>query len=88
MLADGKKEHLATLRLCQDCTAICMATARVAGKDGPMSDLMYTACAQACKRCGDACEKGTDPMMKKCAEECRRCEKVCRDLGKPTTGKD
>jgi len=89
MVADGKKEHLTTMRLCQDCATICMATARVVGKDGPMSDLMYTACADACKRCGDACEKNAgDPMMKQCALECRRCEKVCRDLGKPATAKD
>lgn len=89
MLADGRKEHLATLRLCQDCSTICVATARVVGKDGPMSDLLYTACAEACKRCGDACAKhGGDDMIKKCADECRRCEKVCRDLGKPALGKE
>jgi hypothetical protein len=89
MMADsGQKEHLAALRLCQDCSAICTATARVVGKDGPMADLMYTACAEACKRCGDVCEKSTDSMMKQCAIECRRCEKICRDLGKPATGKN
>ncbi|MCE9565278.1 MAG: four-helix bundle copper-binding protein [Planctomycetes bacterium] len=88
MLADGKKEHLATMRMCQDCAAICMATARVAGKDGPMADLMYTACVEACKRCGDACDKVPDAMMKQCAAECRRCEKVCREMSKPATPKE
>ena len=84
MVADGKKEHLATLKSCQDCAEVCSATARVAGRDGPMTDLMAAACAEVCKRCGDACEKhAADPMMKQCADECRRCEKVCRGMGKP-----
>jgi hypothetical protein len=83
LLADGKKEHLVTLRLCQDCAAICSATSRVAAKDGPMSDLICSSCADACKRCGDACEKqGGDPIMKKCADECRACEKACRVMAK------
>lgn len=84
MVADGKKEHLATLKTCQDCAEVCSATARVAGRDGPMTDLMAAACADVCKRCGDACEKhASDPMMKKCLEECRKCEKVCRSMAKP-----
>ncbi|WP_439631013.1 four-helix bundle copper-binding protein [Gemmata sp.] len=84
LVADGKKEHLATLRTCQDCADACSATARVAARDGPMTDLMAAACADVCKRCGDACEKhATDSMMKQCADECRRCEKVCRGMGKP-----
>jgi hypothetical protein len=88
MLSEGKKEHFQTLRLCQDCAEICSATARVAAKDGPLSDLMYLACADACKRCGDACEKfASDPMMNKCVQECRRCEKMCRDMGKPNAEK-
>jgi hypothetical protein len=81
LLAGGKKEHLDTLRLCQDCAAICSAASCVLAKDGPMSDLICTACADACKRCGDACEKhAADPIMKRCAEECRKCEKACRDM--------
>jgi hypothetical protein len=83
LVADGKKEHLETLRLCQDCAAICDAASRVTAKDGPMSDLICVSCADACKKCGDACEKHPgDPMMKRCAEECRKCEKVCREMHK------
>lgn len=83
LLAEGKQEHHDTMRLCQDCSTVCSATARVIAKDGPMSDLMCTACADACKRCGDACQKfAADPMMKQCAEECRRCEKACREMSK------
>lgn len=81
LLADGKKEHLKTLQTCQDCATICSAASCVVAKGGPFSDLICTACADACKRCGDACDQHKDdPMMKKCAEECRKCEKACRDM--------
>jgi len=81
LISEGKKEHLHTLKTCQDCSEICTAASRVVAKFGPFSDLICTACADACKRCGDECEKHqSDPMMKKCAEECRKCEKACRDM--------
>jgi hypothetical protein len=81
LLADGKKEHLKTLQTCQDCATICSAASCVVAKGGPFSDLICTACADACKRCGDECDQHKDdPMMKKCADECRRCEKACRDM--------
>jgi hypothetical protein len=81
LVADGKKEHLTTLQLCLDCAALCRAGSSITAKDGPMTDLITSACAEACKRCGDACEKhADDPIMKRCAEECRACEKVCREM--------
>jgi hypothetical protein len=88
MLSEGKKEHLLTLRTCQDCATICSAAADVMARNGPFSDVMCVACAEACKRCGDACEKlGTDPIMKQCADECRKCEEACRKMVKATVKK-
>jgi len=81
LLTEGKKEHQITFQLCQDCAAVCDAAGRITAKDGPMSQLICAACADACKRCGDECEKhADDPMMKHCALECRKCEKVCREM--------
>ncbi|MFO0808635.1 MAG: four-helix bundle copper-binding protein [Gemmataceae bacterium] len=81
MVADGKKDHLKTLQTCQDCAAICGSAACITARTGPYSDLICTACAEACKRCGDACEtQSHDAMMKKCADHCRQCEKACRDM--------
>jgi hypothetical protein len=83
LVADGKKEHLATLKYCQDCAAVCDAASRITARDGPMAGLIALACADACKRCGDECEKhSNDPIMKRCAEECHACEKACREMHK------
>ena len=81
MIADGHKEHMTTLQTCQDCSSICASAANVTAKGGPFSDLICTACAEACKRCGEACAQFPhDEHMKKCAEACKTCEKACRDM--------
>lgn len=81
LLAEGKKEHLTTLQTCADCATFCSAAACITARQGPFSDAICTGCAEACKRCGDACAKfADDPMMKQCAEECRRCEQACREM--------
>jgi len=88
MLAEGRKEHLKTAQTCQDCATLCSAASCVISRQGPFWDLICTSCAEACKRCGDACEvhAAHDPMMKQCAEECRKCEKACREMLKNATG--
>jgi hypothetical protein len=81
LIAAGKKEHLHTLHTCQDCATTCNAAAAITARAGPFSDAICTACAEACKRCGDACEKhADDAMMKACADECRKCERACREM--------
>lgn len=92
MVAQGKKEHLQSLQTCQDCATLCSAASSITARRGPFSDTICTACAEACKRCGDTCAKMSDDAhMKQCADECRRCEKACRDMlthvggGKATT---
>lgn len=85
LIADGKKDHLTTLQTCQDCATVCSAAAGIVARKGPFSDTICSACAEACKRCGDQCDKFKDDlMMKKCADECRKCEKACREMLKHT----
>lgn len=85
MVADGKKEHLTTLKTCQDCATTCAAAACITARKGPFADLMCKACAEACARCGEACAKFPDDRhMKKCAEECKKCEKACKEMLKHT----
>ena len=73
---------MATLKTCLDCATFCRAASGIVAKHGPFSDLICQACADACKRCGDAREKHgkDDPVMKACADEFRKCEKACRDM--------
>ena len=81
--ADGKKEHLVTVKTCQDCADICVAAAQIISRGGPFATTICTACAEACGKCGEACEKFPDDAhMKRCAEECRKCEKACREMVK------
>ncbi|HTN76990.1 MAG TPA: hypothetical protein VL096_17145 [Pirellulaceae bacterium] len=80
-LESGKKEHLATLRSCQDCAAICATASQVVARGGPMSSVICKACAEACAACAKQCETmPDDEHMKACAKECRACEKECRAM--------
>jgi hypothetical protein len=89
MLARGQKDHRRTLATCQDCATHCSAAACIVARRGPFSDTICKACAEACARCGKACEAfPDDDHMKECARECRKCEKACREMldhGKKTT---
>jgi hypothetical protein len=80
MLAEGKKDHLASAKLTQDCAAFCATAASIVSRNGPMQNLICRACADACAQCGKECEKFDAPVMKKCADACKRCEKACRDM--------
>ncbi|HLJ96821.1 MAG TPA: four-helix bundle copper-binding protein [Gemmataceae bacterium] len=81
LVAQGVKEHLQTLQTCQDCANVCTSAAQIVARQGPFSDVICRACAEACARCGKTCEQhANDKMMKQCADECRRCEQVCRDM--------
>lgn len=85
LVLDGKKEHFKTQQTCSDCAALCSTASRVTARGGPFSDLICTACAEACKRCGTACDQlKADAMMKKCADECKKCEQACREMLKHT----
>jgi len=88
LVAEGHKEHLKTVQTCQDCATLCKAASCIVARHGAFWDLSCTACAEACKRCGDACEAHAahDPVMKQCMDECRRCEKACREMLKNASG--
>jgi hypothetical protein len=83
LTAEGKKEHLTTLKECQDCATCCSACAQVCARGGPQTALMTECCAKCCDQCAKACEKFPDDKhMKACAEECRKCQKACEVMAK------
>ena len=80
LVAEGKKDHVKTMRLCNDCGAICAVAAQLASRDGPLSVTLCDACAKACDTCGAACKKFEDEHMQACAKACAACAKACRDM--------
>ena len=79
-------ELVKCIRLCLDCTDVCAATVRVAGRqteyDANVTKPLLEACAATCKSCGDECERHAlmHEHCRVCAEACRRCERACREL--------
>ncbi|MGC4007098.1 MAG: four-helix bundle copper-binding protein [Pirellulales bacterium] len=81
LVAGGKKEHVATMKLCGDCAEICGAAAGIVSRGGPLSALICEACAKACDECGKACAQfPDDDHMKQCADACKKCATACRDM--------
>lgn len=81
LLADGKKEHEVTMRLCSDCADICRLASTITSRQGPLTAELCTACADACDRCAEACAKHKDDQhMMACAKACRECAKECRTM--------
>lgn len=85
------EEHVSMLvqciRLDMDCADLCFTTARIAtrraGGNVEVIAPLLTACIEACRRCGDECERHAREMdmehCRICAEACRRCEQACTD---------
>jgi hypothetical protein len=87
MVAEGKKEHLRTLKTCIDCADFCAAAGKMIARNGAFMNLMCDACAKACDGCGAECDKHShDDQMKRCADACKDCAKACRDMVKATGG--
>lgn len=80
LTAQGKKEHVRTLKTCVDCGDICALAAKAIGRNGALAPQICDGCAKACDACGAECEKHDDPMMKRCAEACKACAKACREM--------
>jgi hypothetical protein len=81
LVAEGKKDHVKTLRTCADCAEVCVAAGRIVARHGPFAHLICEPCAKACAECGKACEAfRDDPVMARCARACRDCERACREM--------
>ena len=71
-------EMVTCIRLCLDCTDICVAAGGVISRleeyDPSATRPLLEACVAICKSCGDECERHMHH------EHCRRCERACREL--------
>jgi Domain of Unknown Function (DUF326) len=86
-LREDDVEHLRKcIRLDLDCADVCDATMRVMSRqveyDANLSRALVEACRQACRSCGDECERHAEhhEHCRICAEACRRCESACNNL--------
>lgn len=84
-LAEGMVDQLRQcIRLNLDCADACAATGAIAsrrtGGNEPVIRLMLQACAAACGRCAEECQRhaGHHEHCRICAESCRRCEQACQ----------
>jgi hypothetical protein len=74
------------IRLNLDCAGICETTgallARQTEPDWSLIGDQLTACATACRVCGDECERHAEmhEHCRICAEHCRHCERLCNQL--------
>ncbi|MEE2038057.1 four-helix bundle copper-binding protein [Nocardiopsis sp. CT-R113] len=79
-------ELVACIRADLDCADLCAVTGRAVsqgvGRDDALLRLLLEACAAACRRCGDECERqeADHAHCRACAEACRRCERACTEL--------
>lgn len=81
LVAEGKKEHAKTARLCADCAECCKLAATLCARQGPLAGPGCECCAKCCDECAAACEKYPDQKhMVECAKSCRACAKECREM--------
>lgn len=81
---DMVKDLIQCIRLNLDCADVCAATGQIASRRTGANELvikrMIETCADACRLCGDECEKHAHmEHCRICAESCRRCEQACRE---------
>lgn len=80
------KQLVRCIRFNLDCAAICETTGAVLSRqtepDWSLISAQLTACARACKVCGDECQHHADmhEHCRICAEACRHCEQLCNQL--------
>jgi len=82
----AQEHHLKAHQATMDCQAFCHLTSALMARHSPMAAYAHEACANACRDCAEACDKGQDDVMKQCAEICRRCEQHCRQHAKQGSG--
>jgi hypothetical protein len=74
------------IRLDLDCADVCDATGKILSRltafEPAIAGAALRACAEACRVCGDECDKHASGMQHcaNCRDACRRCERACNDV--------
>ncbi len=80
LVTEGKKEHAKAAELALDCADFCALSVKMMLRQSDLMPFSCGACAEACKKCGDACAPFDSEMMKQCTAACRECEKTCKAM--------
>lgn len=78
-------ELVQCIRSCLDSADVCRVTAVLAsrrtGSDERLLARMLEVCAEACRHCGEACERHAGHMehCRICADACNACDRACRE---------
>src|SRR5215204_3773173 len=85
-LGEGMVEHMRRcVTMCLNCSDVCATTGRVVTRQTESEPAMVRAalqaCAEACRLCGEECERHATEMdmehCRVCADACRHCEEAC-----------
>jgi hypothetical protein len=74
------------IRLNLDCADVCVTTGNLLTRqvefEPAVAKAVVHACAEACRVCGDECERHAEHMehCRVCADTCRECERACEDV--------
>ncbi|MCE9562406.1 MAG: four-helix bundle copper-binding protein [Planctomycetes bacterium] len=80
-LADGNKEHSATLHICVDCADACKHAATLVARHSPFAAHACESCIKCTEACATACEKFPDDKhVDACAKACREFAKSCKEM--------
>lgn len=83
---DAVQQLVKCIRSDLDCADVCMTTGRVlsrhTGYDANVTRAVLQLCAQACRSCGDECDRHASKHAhcRICAETCRQCEQICQEV--------
>ncbi len=83
---DDVRDLVRCIRRCLDCADVCDTAGRVVTRqtepDFGLIRLALEACVEACRVCGEECERHADrhEHCRICGATCRRCEQSCNDL--------
>jgi hypothetical protein len=81
-LFDGDVQKMRkVILLARECSAMCLATARILSVGVERFNMLFRACEELCNVCARECGKHADlSHCKQAAEACRRTAEMCRKM--------
>lgn len=78
---DDVKKMIQCILLDRECSALCLATAKILSIGADNFQMLCKACEDMCNTCATECGKHADMLhCKECAEACRYCADMCSKL--------